>query len=59
MVEVDEYAGGGALVALGEVLGEVFEEFVFVSDLLGKVGVSCALLKLVLGWWLGGDGGVL
>ena len=38
VIEVDEYAGGGALVALGEVLGEVLEEFVFVSDLLGRGG---------------------
>lgn len=59
VVEVDEYAGGGALVALGEVLGEVLEEFVFVSDLSGRVGISSALLKLVWGSWLAGEGGVL
>ena len=36
VLEVDEYGGGGSLVALGELLGEVVEEGVFVLDLDAK-----------------------
>ncbi len=48
--EGEEDGGGGALEALGELLGEILEEGVFVVDLVG--GVSFL-------WVLGGGGDAL